>query len=301
MRILAITLSGFLLIGLFSTVLANDDPNLSESFKQLSRDTEWKQVKQLDLDFNIHHPQGMTKIDDRYYISSVEIVEKPVKDESSKNGYDRTPGKGVGHLFVVNEEGQMIKDIELGRGDMYHPGGIDFDGKHIWIPVAEYRPDSQSIIYKMNPDTLQVDKAFEVEDHIGGIVSDHSTRKLHGVSWGSRTFYKWNQKGKQQSVNKNPSHFIDYQDCESVGNRKMLCSGLAELPTSNGDKSELGGLSLIDLKTNNIEHEIPVTKFSPEKHVITRNPVFLEQSEKGFRLFSVPDDNHTSLFIYEKQ
>jgi len=25
---------------------------------------------------------------------------------------------------------------------VYHPGGIDFDGVNIWVPVAEYRPDS---------------------------------------------------------------------------------------------------------------------------------------------------------------
>ena len=32
---------------------------------------------------------------------------------------------------------------------MYHPGGIDYDGRHIWVPVAEYRPNSRSIIYRV--------------------------------------------------------------------------------------------------------------------------------------------------------
>ena len=43
----------------------------------------------------------------------------------------RTPGKGVGHLFVMDRQGHLQKDIVLGDGDMYHPGGIDFDGRNV--------------------------------------------------------------------------------------------------------------------------------------------------------------------------
>ncbi|MFC3882117.1 DUF6454 family protein [Bacillus songklensis] len=49
---------------------------------------------------NTYHPQGMTKIGDLYYMSSVEIIEKPVKYDQPKDGYDRTPGKGIGHLIL---------------------------------------------------------------------------------------------------------------------------------------------------------------------------------------------------------
>ena len=41
---------------------------------------------------------------------------------------------------------------------MYHPGGIDYDGEYIWGPVAEYRPNSESIIYKVDAETLKVEK-----------------------------------------------------------------------------------------------------------------------------------------------
>ncbi len=41
-----------------------------------------------------------------------------------------------------------------GDGAMFHPGGIDFDGQFIWVPVGEYRPDSRSIVYRVDPVTM---------------------------------------------------------------------------------------------------------------------------------------------------
>ncbi|WP_221568026.1 DUF6454 family protein [Alkalihalobacillus sp. TS-13] len=286
-----------------STVLASPDESklsdgLSEEFSNLSRDTDWKKVEELDLDFNIHHPQGMAKIGDRFYISSVEIIEKPEKYEEPKDGYDRSAGKGVGHLFIVDEKGNLIEDLKLGEGDMYHPGGIAIDGKSIWVPVAEYRPDSKSLIYKINPESKKIEEAFEVDDHIGGVVSDEMNNKLYGVNWGSRDFYEWNENGKQKAIKENPSHFIDYQDCEGVDENNLLCSGIAELPNGD-DVYELGGLALLDRKSKEIKHEIPITQRSPQNHTITRNPVFVEKTKDSLKLFAVPDDDQTSLLVYE--
>ncbi|MGY4765623.1 DUF6454 family protein [Kribbella sp. CWNU-51] len=52
------------------------------------------------------------------------------------DGYDRTPGKGIGHLFVIDRQGNLKKDIRLGEGTAYHPGGIDYDGQNVWVPAA---------------------------------------------------------------------------------------------------------------------------------------------------------------------
>jgi hypothetical protein len=276
------------------------DHLLIDQFQQLSRNTKWQQKEKIDLQFNAFHPQGMTRIGDLYYMSSVEIIEKTVKYDQPRDGYDRTPGKGVGHLFVFDKQGKLVKDIRLGEGHMYHPGGIAFDGKFIWVPVAEYRPDSHSIIYKVDPETMKAEEVFRVNDHIGGLVHDISG-KLTGVSWGSRKFYQWNEKGQQLRIKNNPSHFIDYQDCESVDQGKTVCSGISVLPnpTDNTKPYELGGLALLDTKTLNIIHEVPVTEFSPQGHVITRNPVYLENSDQGLRLYAVPDDDHATLLVYE--
>jgi hypothetical protein len=52
--------------------------------------------------------------------------------------------------------------------------------------VAEYRPNSQSIIYRVDPETMKAEEMFRFKDHIGGLVRDTEDNSLHGVSWGSR-------------------------------------------------------------------------------------------------------------------
>ena len=295
-----VAVSAMLVLPQAQNISAKEE-TLTDQVQELSRNTDWKQLEQIDLQFDVFHPQGMTKVGDLYYMSSVEIIEGTTKYEQPVDGYDRTPGNGKGHLFVFNDQGELLEDIELGEGNMYHPGGIDSDGESIWVPVAEYRPNSESIIYKVNPETLKVEEAFRVNDHIGGVVKNDKTGKLHGVSWGSRLFYEWNKKGKQLSVEDNSSHFVDYQDCESTGKGQMICSGIAELPNPAADNSKfgLGGLALINLKNNETIHEVPVTELSPQGHVITRNPVFLEKAGEEIQMYAVPDDDDASLLIYQ--
>jgi hypothetical protein len=309
MKKIMLTLAVAATIGSVTTAFANPDvlqsssdgKQFEEKFKQLSRNTAWEEKEKIDLEFNTYHPQGMTKIGDLFYMSSVEIIEKPVKYEQPRDGYDRTPGKGVGHLFVFNHEGKLLKDIELGEGNMYHPGGIAFDGESIWVSVAEYRPDSESIIYKVDPETMKSQEMFRTDDHIGGILRDGNKGNLKAVSWGSRTFYEFDQKGKVVSKTKNPSHFIDYQDCEDAGKENMTCSGITELPQPGTEsaKYELGGLALLNKKTMKIEHELPISLFSTQGHTVTRNPVYVENTDQALQLYAIPDDDKSSMLVYE--
>jgi hypothetical protein len=153
----------------------------------------------------------------------------------------------------------------------------------------------------VDPKTLKPQEMFRTNDHIGGILRDGEKGKLKAVSWGSRTFYEFDQKGKVLSKTSNPSHFIDYQDCESAGNDNMICSGITELPQqgSNVAKYELGGLALLDMKSMDTKHELPISLFSPQGHTITRNPVYLENTDHGIKLYAVPDDDHSSMLVYE--
>ncbi|CAH0346678.1 DUF6454 family protein [Bacillus sp. CECT 9360] len=309
MKKVIFALAAALTIGSLTTAFAypdtlqygKDGKQLTEKFLQLSRDSVWEQKEKIDLQFNTFHPQGMTKIGDLYYMSSVEIIEKPVKYDQPRDGYDRSPGKGIGHLFVFNTQGKLLKDIKLGEGDMYHPGGIAFDGKSVWVSVAEYRPNSKSIIYKINPETMNSQEAFRTNDHIGGILRDGKHGNLKAVSWGSRTFYEFNEKGKVLNKSINPSHFVDYQDCENAGEDQLICSGITELPQQGAatSKYELGGLALLDMKTMDMVHELPITLFSPKGHVVTRNPVYLENTKQGIKLYAVPDDDQSSMLVYE--
>lgn len=281
------------------------DAALAATVQDVSRSTVWTRTGALRLDFDTHHPQAMEVIGDRIYLSSVEITEPTVRYPSPVDGHDRTAGKGVGHLFVLDRQGRLLEDVVLGRGDLYHPGGIDVDADGtIWVPVAEYRPDSAAIIYRVDPETLTAQEAFTVDDHVGGVVRDRRTGRLVGQSWGSRRFYEWTTDGRQRARWLNDSHVVDYQDCEYVASRKALCSGIAGLPAQPGAATsyELGGLALLDLRTRSILHEVPVSLWSTAGHVVTRNPVDVDAVGDRLTMYAAPDDsdegNGTEILTY---
>jgi hypothetical protein len=279
---------------------------LVRAFDDVSRNTVWTHTDTIDLDFETHHPQAMEVVGDRIFLSSVEIIEPTVRYPEPIGGYDRTPGKGLGHLFILDRDGQLLKDIVISDGHRYHPGGLDYDGRFLWLPVAEYRPNSSADIYRINPTTYAVKKLFTVPDHIGGVVRDQESGHLVGQSWGSRRFYEWTVRGKQESFWLNENHFIDYQDCEYVASSKALCSGVAGLPAQPGatNSYELGGFAMISLRgRHRILHEVPMQLWSAAGHVITRNPTDLDADGRHLTLYAAPDDSDevsgTQILIYE--
>jgi hypothetical protein len=279
-----------------------DDPVVT-AFAATTRATAWRQTARIALDFPTHHPQGFALVGDKIFMSTVEIIEPPVRYPEPIDGYDRSPGKGRGHVLVLDRSGQLLHDLVLGEGDAYHPGGIDFDGRSVWVPVAEYRPNSAAIIYRLDPVTYRAEEEFRVRDHVGGVVRDRVTGQIHGVSWGSRTLYRWTPQGRQLMRTSNQDHLLDYQDCDYVAYRKQICSGITGLAGPGGTAYELGGLVLRDLRTGDLLHQVPFPVFSSARHVVTRNPVELEVRDGVLRMFAAPDDAEetagTELLIFE--
>jgi hypothetical protein len=117
------------------------DAPLVDAIEHASRSTPWTPVRRLPLDFQTYHPQGFARLGDRLFLSSVEVIEAPQRYPEPVGGYDRTPGRGRGHLFELSLDGRLLGHIELDEGTIYHPGGIDYDGESLWVPVAEYRPE----------------------------------------------------------------------------------------------------------------------------------------------------------------
>src|SRR4029079_2014937 len=128
-----------LLTGLTTAQATGRDSDVTRAFQATDRSTAWKLVQRLPLKFPTYHPQGIALVGDLIFLSSVEVLEAPVKYPVPVDGYDRTPGKGIGHVFVLDRQGNLKKDIRVGEGTAYHPGGLDFDGKDVWMPAAEYR------------------------------------------------------------------------------------------------------------------------------------------------------------------
>ena len=127
--------------GLASSLVALDVARLrpdgvAAEFVKLGKGTRWMPAS-VPLGFRTHHPQGMVKVRDDFFLSSVEIIERTQRFDQPVGGYDRTPGKGKGHLFRFDAQGRLLADVTLGQGDVYHPGGIDYDGRYLWVPVAE--------------------------------------------------------------------------------------------------------------------------------------------------------------------
>ena len=74
---------------------------VSERVKKLTRAVQWRQVAAIPVNFNTFHPQGMVKIGDTLFLSSVDIKTPTKRFPQLQDGYDRDTGEGVGHLFKL--------------------------------------------------------------------------------------------------------------------------------------------------------------------------------------------------------
>ena len=286
-----------------------EQPALPAVIGKLSRSSVWTLERSVPLTFPAYHPQGMVKIGDRLFVSSVEVKVPTRRGEKRSDGFDRDPGEGVGHLFEVTMAGGLIADQILGEGTIYHPGGIDFDGTHIWVTVAEYRPNSRSIVYRIDPATRKATEVFRFADHLGAIVRNVDDNTLHAVSWGSRWFYRvaLDANGRPANANAapaslrtaNPSHYVDYQDCKYAGGRRMLCTGIADVPRPTGAPAfQLGGVDLVDLASGLPVHQVPVGLMTPGGVSLTRNTSFFETTASGLRAYFLPEDDKATLYVY---
>jgi hypothetical protein len=291
-------------------VAAESNTVISDRIKQLARANQWRQVATIPVNFNTQHPQGMVKIGDTFYVTAVEIKTPTKRFTQPQGGYDRDAGEGIGHLFQFDGKGNLITDLVLGEGSVYHPGGIDYDGRYIWVPVAEYRPNSRAIIYRVDPATMKAEEVFRYGDHVGGVVHNTDDNTLHGVTWGSRRFYRWTLDGQGKVTNGgtppeqlrklNQSHYIDYQDCKYVGRREMLCSGLNfYTPKKDGPRYALGGLEIVDVTTNQAIFQVPFEQWTESGLPMTYNPMWMETTPSGLRAYFMPEDEKSVVYIYE--
>ena len=298
-----------------TAILRADQPAkssvIAERVMTLSRDSPWKLVSSVPVGFTTHHPQGMVKIGDVFFVSAVEIKVRTTRlPQPTPDGLDRDAGQGVGHLFKIDAKGALLSDLKLGEGTIYHPGGIDYDGSDIWVPVAEYRPNSHSIVYRVDPATMTAKESLRFADHIGGLVRNTDDNTLHGISWGSRRFYRWTLSRDGAVTNAaippatlrtlNPSHYVDYQDCKYVGDRRMLCTGVTEFgQRPDAPPFRLGGLDLIDLRDGRPIHQVPVALWTAGGLAMTQNPVWIEATETGLRGYFMPEDDKSTIYVYE--
>jgi hypothetical protein len=300
----------YLIVLVLPAALSDSRSLVAERVSRLTRDSPWKLVGSVAIAFRTYHPQGMVKIGDAFFVSSVEIKVPTRRFPQPVDGYDRDTGEGTGHLFKIDSSGRLIADRKLGEGAIYHPGGIDYDGRHIWVPVAEYRPNSRSIVYRVDPQTMTATESFRFADHIGAIVRDTDNNTLHGVSWGSRRFYRWTLDKDGRVTNAdvppeklrtlNTSHYLDYQDCKYAGERRMLCTGVTEMrQAANAPVFRLGGVDLVDLEDGRPLYQVPMLLWTSSGMDLTHNPAWIEATTTGLRGYFMPEDDRSTIYIYE--
>ena len=156
-------------------------------FEQTTRSTQWELVERVSWGFDAHHPEGVVKVGDRFFLSTVEVTEPTVRCPTTCDGTDRSPGKGLGWVIEFDAQGNKLREVRVDDGaTIYHPGGLDWDGRRLWTAVAEYRPNKPSIIYSMSPARCGRGPMFRTPDHIGGIARDTERDRIVGLNWGSR-------------------------------------------------------------------------------------------------------------------
>jgi hypothetical protein len=286
-------------IALSAKAADEGEATLEMQFRQLGKGANWQEVGTQQMGFQTFHPQGMTAVGDRFFLSSVEVV-------------DRAKEQGIGHLFEMDRFGVLLRQTTLGEGNMYHPGGIDYDGKNIWVSVAEYRPNSASIVYAVSPDTLESREVFRFNDHLGAIAHFPERNLLVAVTWGARYFCRWETTEKNGQwivldpenpvMKPNGNHYMDYQDMQRIPDTPwLLCSGIQmyAAPEKRLMSLRLGGIDLVHVDQLIAHHQVPVPVRSPVMPAWTQNPFYVELVDKKLRFFFVPEDNKSSIYMLD--
>ncbi|MBO9616973.1 MAG: hypothetical protein J7619_30080 [Dyadobacter sp.] len=298
--VLLTTISGLLA---HKTSAQNDHGEIARKLSGYTSEKQFALVDSIVLPFQTFHTQGLTKAGGYYFLTAVDVKRWPEKYPVPVDGMDRDTGEGIGRVFKFDESGKLVAQVTIGEKSIYHPGGIDFDGKYIWIPVCEYRPHGNSIVYRMDPQTMEVEKMWDVHDALGAVVSV-AKEEIIGMNWDAEQFYKWARKDDShhgwELVSKQSNNMFTFkiQDAKYVGAGMMLCSGLNRW--KQGEQSfALGTIQLMKTDGYQTVYQLPLSIKTPRGNSICNNPFFPEVKNGKLRLAFAPDDDHTVVYIYE--
>ncbi|KAK4103934.1 hypothetical protein N658DRAFT_493412 [Parathielavia hyrcaniae] len=287
--------------------------DIIRQFADLNRSTEWNLVHKVRFEGDTFEPEGIVRLGhDRYFVSAGEWTVPRSMSATSDDDTTQKFGAGFAHLIVFDGKGNRLADATITKADdsEYHGGGIDYDGTYIWATLAQYRPDSTATLVRMRPDTLQPEPVLRIADHMGAVVRDLSTGNILTLNWGSRSGSLWDLNYRPEAppafaapraVVRNPSHYTDYQDCKFLGHSQrygfrpvMLCSGITSLYGT-----AIGGIALVDMETMIPLAEVPLTMVSDRGILVTKNPMDVAIVDGKMRLFFLPDERNSTLYVYE--
>lgn len=140
------------------------------------------------------HTQGLEIVDGNYYVTA--------------RREDVAPKRALLLRCGVGEKEWRIWDItpvENGRfTSLDHPGGLQFDGERLWIPISESQRGGRTLVRAYSLKSLVPGKSapfereFTVEDHIGALAVFSDRQLMLGANWDTEKVYIWNTAGQLQ-------------------------------------------------------------------------------------------------------
>ncbi|KAK4147182.1 uncharacterized protein C8A04DRAFT_24980 [Dichotomopilus funicola] len=295
---------------------SSQSEEIIRQFIELDRSTKWRLADKIPFSGDCHEPEGIVRLsnegpaqDDRYFVSAGEWT---VPQSPDKNG------EGFAHLLVFDGTGRQLADAVLtapGAAE-YHGGGLDYDGTHLWVTLAEYRPvNATATLVRLRPDKLCPEPVLRIADHMGAVVHDIAAGDVLTLNWGARSASLWNLRHSPvplpgftppRAVVKNPSHYTDYQDCKFLGRPQrygfrsvMLCAGITG--GVYGANTSIGGVALVDMQTMVPLYELPLSMVSDGGNLVTKNPMDAAIVDGKLRFFFLPDEHNSTLYVYEPE
>jgi glutamine cyclotransferase len=234
----------------------------AETLTSLLESTDVEFIRQVPLEFDTYHVQGLDLTEQFYFVTSV----------------DRKQNRAW--LFKINrQDGHLNFKKDLTEDLLIHPGGMQYDSQSLWVPNAEYRRESKTKIHNIDPNNLQIRRSFDVDDHIGAAASD-GKGLLYGVNWDAKHFYTWNFDGVQLGKVASPTSAA-YQDIKFYAG-KLLCSGL---------KDGESVIDIIDPKTWTLVKRIDLPRDRWKTHLSREGMAF------DGNLYFLPDDGPESVIL----
>lgn len=225
----------------------------------------------LQLDGELFHVQGTDLDERRIWVSSV----------------DRKQRRGYLHEFD-RATGKLLRRIELTDGARYHPGGISLSGHSLWVPVAEYKPNSSAALLEIDTESLRVVRRIAVADHLGCVAA--SDENLIAGNWDSKLLYVFDLNADRPiRVVPNPSP-TRFQDMKLVDGA-LVASGVHSPST--------GAIDWIDWRAMTVTRTLR-TGTTAVASPSTRATVFTRagMSLAGQELYLVPQDGPSRVFHF---
>lgn len=213
------------------------------------------------LEFPTYHVQGLCVTEVSFWLSSV--------DRATQSGW----------VFRVDRGTLSVEaSRRLADGPRYHPGGMQLVAGNLWVPLAEYRPHSTSVVLRLDPATLETRATFPVADHIGAIAAD-AQGTIYAGNWDCRIIYLFDEQGAPKEKRTNPTG-VAYQDFEWHAGRIWATGAVRQ------ENQPVGVVDVIDPADWRLERRFTLAARDPPPKNFGREGF----SKLGENLFVVPDD-----------